>query len=157
MWLWDALFCVWKKYYLLKYYCWKVKMVRHGWPCGIVHHVILMWMTKLTIIWLLFLLALMYVVCAIFKGRNYVGVWLVFEWLAYGMLDTNHKCRNPIFGLATKVGACKGAGQEGSSGVISHAPGSVGECEGMNTHTPKWAPILGVRVLTDSWIFREWL
>jgi hypothetical protein len=37
----------------------------------------------------------MYVVCAIFKGRNYVGVRLVFEWLAYGMLDTNHewKCQ----------------------------------------------------------------
>jgi hypothetical protein len=26
--------------------------------------------------------------------------------------------------------------------------------EGMNPHTPKWTPILGVRVLKDSWIFR---
>jgi hypothetical protein len=39
--------------------------------------------------------------------------------------------------VATKVGACKRAGQEGSPGVTSHAPGSGGECEGMNTHTPK--------------------
>jgi hypothetical protein len=27
----------------------------------------------------------------------------------------------------------------------------------MNTHTPKWAPILGVGVPVDSWIFKEWL
>jgi hypothetical protein len=37
----------------------------------------------------------------------------------------------------TKVRACKGAGQEGSPEVTSHAHGSVGECEGMNLHTPK--------------------
>jgi hypothetical protein len=41
------------------------------------------------------------------------------------------------FGLATKARACKGAGQEGSPRVTSHAPRSVGECEGMNPHTPK--------------------
>jgi hypothetical protein len=46
-------------------------------------------------------------------------------------------CRNPSLGLATKARACKGAGQEGSSGVTFHALGSVGECEGMNPHTPK--------------------
>ncbi len=34
---------------------------------------------------------------------------------------------------------------------------SVGECEGMNLHTPKWAPTLGVGVLMDSQIFRGWL
>jgi len=45
---------------------------------------------------------------------------------------------NPRFGLATKLKACKGVGQEGSSGVTFHAPGRVGECEGMNLHTPKW-------------------
>jgi hypothetical protein len=50
-------------------------------------------MTKFTLIWLLFLLASMYVVCAIFKGRNYVGVQSMFEWLPYGMLDTNHECK----------------------------------------------------------------
>ncbi len=45
--------------------------------------------------------------------------------------------------------------QEGSLGVTSHAFGNVRECEGMNTHTPKWAPNLGVGVPMDSWIFKE--
>jgi hypothetical protein len=54
----------------------------------------------------------------------------------------------------TKVGACKGASQERSLGVTSHAPKSVGECEGMNPHSPKWAPIFGVGVSMDSWIFK---
>jgi hypothetical protein len=40
-------------------------------------------------------------------------------------------CCNLNLGL---VKACKGAGQKGSPRVISHAPGSVGECEGMNLH-----------------------
>ncbi len=42
-----------------------------------------------------------------------------------------------VLGLATKAKTCKDVGQEGSSGVKSHAPRSVGECEGMNLHTPK--------------------
>ncbi len=42
-------------------------------------------------------------------------------------------CRNPSLGLATKARACKGTGQEGSPGVTSHAPRSVGEGEEMNT------------------------
>jgi len=37
----------------------------------------------------------------------------------------------------TKARACKGASQKGSPGVASHVFGSVGECEGMNPHTPK--------------------
>jgi len=45
----------------------------------------------------------------------------------------------------TKVRACKGVGQEGSLGVTSHVPGSVGKCEEMNIHTPNshigsWSP-----------------
>jgi hypothetical protein len=44
----------------------------------------------------------------------------------------HHYCRNPNLGLVTKARACNGEGKEGSSGIISHAPGSVGECEGMN-------------------------
>jgi hypothetical protein len=36
-------------------------------------------------------------------------------------------------------------------------PGSVGECEGMSTHTPKWTPTLGVGVSMDSQIFKEQL
>ncbi len=59
-------------------------------------------------------------------------------------------CRNPSLGLMTKARAYKGAGQERSLGVASHALGSVGECEGMNPHTPKKAPTLVVRVPMDS-------
>jgi hypothetical protein len=58
-------------------------------------------------------------------------------------------CHNPSLELATKAKACKGTGQEGSPGVW--------ECVRMNTHTPKWAPILGVGVLVDSRIFKKWL
>jgi hypothetical protein len=51
------------------------------------------------------------------------------------------KVNGPIGTLALgsrpKPGACKGAGQEGSLGFTSHALKSVGECEGMNLHTPK--------------------
>jgi len=52
--------------------------------------------------------------------------------------------------IVTKVRAYKGACQEGSPGVTSHAPKSVKECEGTNLHTHKWAPILGVKVPMDS-------
>jgi hypothetical protein len=48
-----------------------------------------------------------------------------------------HRCHNPKLRLVTKARACKGAGQEESLGVTPHAHGSVRECEGMNTHTPK--------------------
>ncbi len=32
---------------------------------------------------------------------------------------------------------------------------NVGKCEGMNPHTPKWTPTLGIKVLMESRIFRE--
>ncbi len=67
------------------------------------------------------------------------------------------KCCNPNLGLTTKARACKDASQTGSPGVTSHALESVRECEGMNLHTPKWAPILGIGVLMDSQIFRKQL
>jgi len=34
---------------------------------------------------------------------------------------------------------------------------SMRDYEGMNLHTTKWASILGVKVLMDLQIFREWL
>jgi hypothetical protein len=48
-------------------------------------------------------------------------------------------------------------GQEGSSGVMLHAPGNARECEGIDPHTPKGTPTLGVRVPMDSQMFREQL
>jgi len=56
----------------------------------------------------------------------------------------------PTLGLATKVRACKAVGQKGSSGVTSYVLESVGKCEGMNLHTSKWAPTLGIGVPMDS-------
>jgi hypothetical protein len=38
----------------------------------------------------------------------------------------------------------------------TNIPMSVKECEGMNLHTPKWTPILGIGILMDSQLFKEW-
>jgi hypothetical protein len=67
--------------------------------------------------------------------------------------NDNPFCHNPSFGFTTKTRAYKGASQKWSLKVTFHAPRSVGECEGMNLHIPKWVTILGVRVFMDSRIF----
>jgi hypothetical protein len=33
--------------------------------------------------------------------------------------------------------------------------GSVRKCEGMNSHTPIWTPILGIKIPMESQIFKE--
>jgi len=48
-------------------------------------------------------------------------------------------------------------GQEGSLRVRPHALGSARECEGIDPHTPKGIPTLGVGVFVDSQMFREQL
>jgi hypothetical protein len=63
--------------------------------------------------------------------------------------------RNPSLRFMTKVRACKGGGREWNLGVTFHAPGVVGECEGMNPRTSKWVPTLGVGVLMDFRIFKK--
>jgi len=65
--------------------------------------------------------------------------------------------RNPSLRLATKAKGYKVAGQEGSLGVMSHALGSVRDCEGINPHTPKGTSPLGVGVPMDSQMFKEQL
>jgi len=65
------------------------------------------------------------------------------------LVSTKNFCRNPNFELATKARVCKGSGPGGSLGVTFHTPGSVRECEGINVHTPKGAPTLGVKVPMD--------
>jgi len=55
----------------------------------------------------------------------------------------------------TKARGYKVAGQEGSLGVMPHAPGSVRECEGIGPHILKGTPTLGVGVSVDSRMFRE--
>jgi hypothetical protein len=64
-------------------------------------------------------------------------------------LIIRHYC-NPSLGLATKAKGCKVAGQEGSPGVMLHALESAKECEGIDPHTPKGTPTLGVIVPMDS-------
>jgi len=50
----------------------------------------------------------------------------------------------------TKARACKRARQEGDLGNTSYIPGSAGECERMNPHTPKATLTRGVEVPKDS-------
>jgi hypothetical protein len=64
-------------------------------------------------------------------------------------------CCEPHFGFAIRARACKGVGWKWSPRVTFHVPKSVGRCEGMNPHIPKWATILGVRVVMDFRIFRK--
>ncbi len=92
----------------------------------------------------------------VFFSNQWCNSCAIFPLLVLCSFKTYVKeCRNPNFGLTTKARACKGAGQMWSLGVTFHAFENVKECEGMNLHTPKWAPTLGVRVSMDSWIFRE--
>jgi hypothetical protein len=69
-------------------------------------------------------------------------------------LFIGYKCHNLSLGLITKTRLCKGVGQEWSPGITFHAPGGVRECEGLNPHTPKLMPTLGVEVLMDPAIFK---
>jgi hypothetical protein len=78
-----------------------------------------------------------------------------FPWGVATTIIIQAKCYNLSLGLTTKAKACKGVGQEGNPKVTFHVIGNVGDCEGMNLYTPKWAPILGVEVLKDSQIFKE--
>jgi len=89
----------------------------------------------------------------------YLGIYIgLCNFFCFEILWKNTlviSCHNPNRGLVTKAKACKGEAQEGSPRVTSHVPMSVGECEGMNPHTPKWVATLGVGIPMDSQIFRE--
>ncbi len=65
----------------------------------------------------------------------------------------DQRCRNPSLGLTTKAKVCKGANQIWSPGITFHVLENARKCEGMNPHTLKWAPALGVGVSMDSRIF----
>jgi hypothetical protein len=66
-----------------------------------------------------------------------VQTWTPLEKIQCNNIFEPPYYRNPSLGFVAKAKACKGTSQEGSPGVTSHVPRSVGECEGMNTHTPK--------------------
>jgi hypothetical protein len=69
---------------------------------------------------------------------------------SFGMLTQHYECHNLSLEFTTKARAYKSARQVWSLGVTFHAPESVRKCEGMNPHTPKWSPTLGIGVLMDS-------
>jgi hypothetical protein len=57
------------------------------------------------------------------------------------------ECRNPSIWLVTKARGLRGCGprsRPGSHITCSRECKHSGECEGMNPHTPKWTPTLGV-------------
>jgi len=54
-----------------------------------------------------------------------------------------------------KAKGLQGCEPKESPGVISHTPGSIGKCEGVNPHTPKAILILGDEVPMDSQNFKE--
>jgi hypothetical protein len=58
-------------------------------------------------------------------------------------------------GSQARQGLVKVRAKREAPGDTFHAPGSAKECEGMNPHTPKGTPTLGVGVLVDSRIFKE--
>jgi hypothetical protein len=62
-------------------------------------------------------------------------------------------CCNPNLGLMTKVGDCKGVGQEGSTGVTFHVHKNVEEREGMNPTLPNEFPLCKL----ESWWTFEFL
>jgi hypothetical protein len=70
-------------------------------------------------------------------------------------LQVDLECCNPNLGLVIKAKACKVASQKWSPGIKIHAPINVGQCEGMNLHTPKWAPTLGIGIPMDFQFFKE--
>ncbi len=91
-----------------------------------------------------------YLVHAIRHTLNFLQLWTI----TMAFPKTQHVIatprwslgHNPSLGLVTKIKACKVAGQEGSPKVTSGAPENAKECEGVNPHTPKWIPIVGVGV-----------
>jgi hypothetical protein len=59
----------------------------------------------------------------VFNNTNIMVPWV--RWNKHSKPSHHMFCRNPSLGLATKARGCKVAGQEGDSGVTSHAPGSA--------------------------------
>jgi len=60
-------------------------------------------------------------------------------------------------GFATKGNGLRRCGPIVKLGITFHAHGSVGECEGMNPHTLKYTPTLGVGVPVEFRIFKTQL
>jgi len=79
--------------------------------------------------------------CCAFVSSSIVGICGLFFI---------YVCRNPSLGLTTKARGCKVAGQKRNLKVMPHAPENARKCEGIDLHTPKGTPTLGVGVPVDS-------
>jgi hypothetical protein len=77
-----------------------------------------------------------------------IGRWIMSLWF--------NECYDLNPGLMTNARGMERCGLKVQPGNHIHILGSARECEGMNPHTPKWAPILGVGILMDFRIFKEW-
>jgi hypothetical protein len=77
----------------------------------------------------------------LWNNQNFVHFARFVIALALGSRP-RQRCGKVQTGSATKSHIC--------------IPKNVGECEGMNPHTRKWTPILGVGVHMDSRIFKKY-
>jgi hypothetical protein len=68
---------------------------------------------------------------------------------------TYKQCHDFSLELATKAKGMESWRPKVQLGSPIHTPKNVGKCEGMNPHTPKWVPILGVGVSMDIRIFKK--
>jgi hypothetical protein len=71
---------------------------------------------------------------------NLLKIWNIWIWCDH------NQCRNPSLGLTTKAKGLQGCGPRGRPGSHFTCFRECKECEGMNPHTPKWPPMLGVIV-----------
>jgi hypothetical protein len=95
---------------------------------------------------------------ALTNNITVVIFWFIYEHIITKFdcpleLINDQRCNNPNFGFAIKAKVCEGASQKWNPRITFHVLMSVGECEGMTLHTPKWTCTLGVGVPMDSQIF----
>jgi len=64
-------------------------------------------------------------------------------------------CHDPSLRFATRLKGMQRCRPRMQFGSHIHTPKNVEKCEGMNPHTPKWVPTLGVRFSMDFQIFKE--
>jgi hypothetical protein len=78
----------------------------------------------------------------------------VIWWL---VKKTSHSLSQPLPWACDQGKGLQRCGPRVNSGVSFHAPGSAREYEGMDPHTPKWAPTLEVEVPMNFQISRRQL
>jgi hypothetical protein len=96
-----------------------------------------------------------FIFCANFQTKKRLIVTCVFECLKLccHILKKLREflctmCRNPSIWLATKARGLRGCGLKSRPESHITCSRECKECEGVNPHTPKWTPTLGVG---ESW------